>query len=206
MSAGTNRPVLTRQVTSEREIKMARKYCKSVLFEFIDFGPARQNRDRNGQYQNPSNSPLMYEVHVMLDQSDFENEIIIDTGSFYRQALSPTRSKPLAGYRKTHCSGDVDTRHVATIREFPNGNWGVITHPHGKSSGSVRYPYLGNATREDCEKYIVGYVNRRFKRLHGQVTNDWVGGKVVRKWFIDWTTYDRELWWEDKEFAKIRPL
>ena len=121
---------------------MARKYCKSVLFEFIDFGHARQNRDKDGQPQNPSNSPLMYEVHVILNQSDFDNELIIDMGSSCRQALSPKRSKRSVGYGKTHMSGDVDTCHVATLREFSSGNWCVITHPHGKSSGSVRYPYF----------------------------------------------------------------
>ena len=197
----------------------SRKYCESVAFEFVDFGHARQNRDEHGQPQNPLKSPMMYEVHVMLNQSDFDNELIIDVGTFCRQALSPTRSKPMAGYRKTHCSGDVDTRHVATLREFSSGHWCVITHPHGKSSGSVRYPcldrwvgedfshgYWRQVTEEVCKKYIDRYVNRRFKRLNGQVTEERVGGKVVRKWFTDWTTLDRELVWEDEEFARIRPL
>ena len=128
---------------------MARKYAESgITFEW-EFGYGSGN---------------VVTTNLVVDWWDFVNGLVIDTQQEYRP-LSPKRSRPAAGYRERngHCSGDIDTRHVATYYQSPAG-WEIITHPHGRSSGSVRYGIA--ETEEEAMRYLEGYVNRRFKRLN----------------------------------------
>jgi hypothetical protein len=87
-------------------------------------------------------------VKAMLDDSDFRNELVIDYGVAQRRALTP----------KT------DTRHVVTYSKNARGSWDIITHPHGRSCGSVRY--TGASSEREAQDYVRGYMNRRFRRLN----------------------------------------
>ena len=115
-----------------------------VVFEFVDLFDAKNT------------------VNVILNHGDFQNGFIIDYTPFShidRRALSASRWFP------RYSGSGVDTPHVATYsKSASDGSWEIITHPHGRSCGSVRYLYAN--TELECQEYVDGYVNRRFRRLN----------------------------------------
>lgn len=120
-----------------------------VVFEFID------DYTWKGQ---PTCTDWPHRVKVMIDYYDFNNELVIDYTGSTRRALSPRFA-----FSSHHCSGK-DTRHVVTYFMNAHGTWDIITHPHGRSCGSVRYSVA--ATEREAQDYVRGYMNRRFRRLN----------------------------------------